>query len=131
MEQVYSKCLKPVRPGPLPIYVAHSYITFYDVFKRPGQPVLQPILLPIIRILFLPSHLASSKEILFKILKSPSHTTLMYIYLYFCVLEYEIINIFTPYRDILPCLEKFQGILTGLGFQRTSPPLVNHSARFF
>jgi hypothetical protein len=129
VEQVFSWCLKPLRPGPLPIHAAHSYITFYDVFSRPGQPVLQPVLLSLVRILFLSSHLASSKEIFLKRLKNPSHITFMFIYLYFCAWEYETVNVFAPYRVKMPCLEKFQGILAGLGSQRTSPPSVNHSAR--
>ena len=55
----------------------------------------QPVLLPILSILFLVSQLASSIEILLKIRESPSHTTFMLIYLYFCFGEYETLNVFT------------------------------------
>ena len=109
MEQVFSWCLKPLRPESLPIHAARSYITFYDVFNSPGQPVLQPVLLPMVRILFLASHFASSKEILLKRLRSPSHTTVMFIDLYLCFWEYETTNVFPPCRDKLPCLGKVSG----------------------
>jgi hypothetical protein len=89
-------------------------VTFHDVLNK-AWPFISPSAM----------HLASSKEtvkFLLERLKSPPQTTFMSIYLYFCFSEYTTVNVFMLYRDKPPCWEKFQGILSGLGFQGTSPP---------